>query len=101
MSGTQEIRAGTYTVMGQVAADALGVFIEQVQFELGDTQLPRASSSGGLSTTARSKVMGGIVFGIGMALLEYTVVDERLGYIVNANLGEYHLPVNAELAKLY
>lgn len=221
MSGTQDIGTGTYTVMAQVAADTLGMSVEQVHFELGDTQLPMASSSGGSSTaasvgsavhlaaqsarhkliaiatadpasplhgldkeqvmvedgrcyakddpsrsetyadilkrhrmdfiettsqleagseqkqysmhafgahfaevrvnpysgeervtrfvsgfgagrilnakTARSQVIGGIVFGIGMALLEHTVVDKRLGCIINANLGEYHVPVNADI----
>ena len=220
MSGTQEIGTGTYTVMAQVAADTLGMSIQQVQFELGDTQLPMASASGGSSTaasvgsavhlaakearckvlaiatedsasplhgldeqeilvengccyakdnpsrretyvsilkrhqidcieatsqldsnseqkysmyafgahfaevrvnpnsgevqvirfvsgfgngrilnakTARSQVMGGIIFGISMALLEQTVVDERIGSIVNPNLGEYLVPVNADI----
>ncbi|MDR3612750.1 MAG: xanthine dehydrogenase family protein molybdopterin-binding subunit [Candidatus Obscuribacterales bacterium] len=47
--------------------------------------------------TCRSQVHGGIVMGIGMALQESTVMDRRSGRIVNANLGEYHVPVNADI----
>ena len=47
--------------------------------------------------TCRSQVHGGIVMGIGMALQEETVMDTRSGRIVNANLGEYHVPVNADI----
>ena len=39
-SGTQDIGAGTYTTMTQIAADALGLPIERVRFDLGDTTLP-------------------------------------------------------------
>jgi xanthine dehydrogenase YagR molybdenum-binding subunit len=220
-SGTHEMGTGTATVMAQVVADVLGVPVERVRFELGDTQLPRAPVSGGSTTmgsvgsavagatraarakvmelaradrrsplynipstevafedgrmfvksnkeksetyadilkrqnlklveanfdakfeeenkkhsmhsfgaqfaevrvdpdfgqvrvtrfvgafgagrimnmkTARSQIIGGIVMGIGMALLEETVTDPRFGRIVNPNLGEYHVPVNADV----
>jgi xanthine dehydrogenase YagR molybdenum-binding subunit len=38
-----------------------------------------------------------MVWGIGMALLEDTVMDPRLGRIVNNNLAEYHVPVSADV----
>lgn len=47
--------------------------------------------------TCRSQVHGGIVMGIGMALQESTIMDKRSGRIVNAHLGEYHVPVNADI----
>ena len=47
--------------------------------------------------TARSQVMGGVVFGLGMALHEETHIDHRFGRFVNANLGEYHVPANADV----
>ena len=47
--------------------------------------------------TARSQVMGGMVMGIGMALHEETLIDHNFGRTVNANLGEYHVPVNADI----
>jgi xanthine dehydrogenase YagR molybdenum-binding subunit len=47
--------------------------------------------------TARSQGMGGVVFGLGMALHEETHIDHRFGRFVNANLGEYHVPANADV----
>ena len=36
-------------------------------------------------------------WGLSLALLEHTIVDPRVGRIVNANLAEYHVPVNADI----
>jgi xanthine dehydrogenase YagR molybdenum-binding subunit len=47
--------------------------------------------------TATSQLRGGIVMGIGAALSEETLVDPRSGRIMNAGLGEYHLPVQADV----
>jgi xanthine dehydrogenase YagR molybdenum-binding subunit len=47
--------------------------------------------------TARSQVTGGIVWGIGMALEEESVIDQHFGRIMNHNLAEYHVPVNADV----
>ena len=47
--------------------------------------------------TARSQILGGVVFGIGMALHEETLTDHRLGRFMNRNLAEYHLPSNADV----
>ena len=188
--GTQDLGTGTYTVMSQIAADSLGVPIERIQFELGDSTLPHAPVSGGSMTvasvgpavkaaceavraklegeadvpvpellarrrmdvveatsdskpgeeekryamhsfgaqfaevrvdgdlgeirvsrfvgafdagrvmnakTARSQLIGGIVYGLGMALLEETHVDAETGRMVNANIADYLVPVNADV----
>ena len=50
--------------------------------------------------TATSQIKGGIVFGIGMGLTEATVADERDARLVNANLAEYHVPVNADVPEI-
>jgi xanthine dehydrogenase YagR molybdenum-binding subunit len=50
-SGTTEIGVGTWTVMGQLAAELLGLPPERVEFDLGDTALPQAPYVGGSSTT--------------------------------------------------
>lgn len=50
--------------------------------------------------TARSQLIGGIVGGIGMALMEETVMDGRMGRYVNPSLAEYHVPVNADIPAL-
>jgi xanthine dehydrogenase YagR molybdenum-binding subunit len=220
-SGTVDIGTGTYTVMAQVAADALGVSPERVKFDLGDTDMPEAPRSGGSQTaasvssavllacralrekligmavadprsplkgaaaanvqvadsrlsaggasdayadlvaraggrpvearadaqpdqerkkyatqsfgaqfaevhvdpelgqvrvarlvaafaagrilnarTARSQFMGGMVWGIGMALHEHTVYDEKLGRIMSRDLADYHVPTNADVLEI-
>jgi xanthine dehydrogenase YagR molybdenum-binding subunit len=222
-SGTQDLGTGTYTVMTQIAADALGFPMDQVTFELGDSDLPEAPVSGGSQSvasvapavraaalalreklvalavadessslcgvaseqivienglmgsrsgarreavaaimaragsaevvadatvrpgdekkqfsmhsfgavfvevhvdrdlgeirvprvvarysvgrlmnekTGRSQLMGGIVWGIGMALMEQSVLDEQSGRIVNANLADYHIPTNSDIGAI-
>jgi xanthine dehydrogenase YagR molybdenum-binding subunit len=47
--------------------------------------------------TAHSQLIGGIVFGLGMALFEETHVDGETGRVVNANVADYLLPVNADV----
>ena len=183
-SGSQDLGTGTYTIMTQVAADALGVPVSKVRFELGDTEFPRAPVSGGSMTAASvgpavqaacqdlrrkleaggggekegqgespespreeekkthgersfgatfvevrvdedlgivrvprivatysvgrllnektglSQLQGGLVWGVGMALFEESILDLRDGRIVNGNLAEYHVPVNADIGSI-
>jgi xanthine dehydrogenase YagR molybdenum-binding subunit len=47
--------------------------------------------------TARSQIMGGIVWGIGMALEEESLMDQRFGRFMNHSLADYHVPVNADV----
>jgi xanthine dehydrogenase YagR molybdenum-binding subunit len=47
--------------------------------------------------TAGSQIMGGVVWGIGMALHEEALTDDKLGRIMNADIAEYHVPVNADI----
>jgi xanthine dehydrogenase YagR molybdenum-binding subunit len=47
--------------------------------------------------TASSQIIGGVIWGIGMALHEETLVDHQFGRIMNANIAEYHVPVNADV----
>ena len=50
--------------------------------------------------TATSQCYGGQIFGIGTALTEELVVDPRTGLMVNHDLAEYHVPVNADVPQL-
>ena len=50
--------------------------------------------------TARSQLLGGMVWGVGMALLEHGALDPRLGRWVNNNLAEYHVAVNADIGTI-
>jgi xanthine dehydrogenase YagR molybdenum-binding subunit len=47
--------------------------------------------------TAGSQIMGGVVWGIGMALHEEALTDHKLGRVMNADIAEYHVPVNADV----
>jgi xanthine dehydrogenase YagR molybdenum-binding subunit len=192
---THEIGTGTYTAMSQFAADTLGIPIEKVRFELGDSQFPDAPNNGGSWLTssvapavmgacrelkkkvvdlagswpndstelakliahagqqqiqvefnsepnreerekfsffsygavfvevhvdllgqvrvkravgvydmgrminprlARSQIVGGMLFGFSMALMEATIPDDNTGRIVNSNLADYHVVVHAD-----
>ena len=47
--------------------------------------------------TAESQVIGGVVGGIGMALMEEGIIDNRYGRWVNHNFADYHVPVQADV----
>jgi xanthine dehydrogenase YagR molybdenum-binding subunit len=51
-------------------------------------------------TTGINQLKGGIVWGISMALHEESHLDNRYGRFVNANLAEYHVPVNADIGHM-
>jgi xanthine dehydrogenase YagR molybdenum-binding subunit len=193
-AATQDLGTGSYTVLTQASADVLGLPVERVRFELGDSSFPEAPVSGGSNTTAsvseavvqaaaalreqlgasdasapiadlvkragrtvearatakppeekdkkysshsfgaqfcevridpllprvqvtrwvsvmnvgrvmnlktgRSQIMGGVVMGIGMALLEHTAYDPRTGRPVTASLADYLVPVNADIGTI-
>ncbi|UPG85837.1 xanthine dehydrogenase family protein molybdopterin-binding subunit [Luteibacter aegosomatis] len=48
-------------------------------------------------TSARSQVIGAMTMGVGAALMEELVVDERLGFFVNHDLAGYEVPVHADI----
>ncbi|MUG91231.1 molybdopterin-dependent oxidoreductase [Scytonema sp. UIC 10036] len=79
------------------------VFCEvKVDEELGTIRVTRVVSAiaGGRilnPKTARSQILGAVVWGIGMALEEESVIDQKFGRFMNHNLAEYHVPVNADI----
>jgi xanthine dehydrogenase YagR molybdenum-binding subunit len=79
------------------------VFVEvQVDEELGTVHVTRvvnAVAAGRILNpkTARSQVLGAVVWGISMALMEESVMDHRFGRYMNHNYSEYHIPVNADV----
>ena len=79
------------------------VFAEvKVDEELGVIRVTRvvsAVAAGRIvnTKTATSQIMGGVVWGIGMALHEETLLDHNLGRIMNPNIAEYHAPANADV----
>lgn len=50
--------------------------------------------------TAASQFRGGIIMGLGLALMEETLVDERSGRVMNPSLSEYHVPVHMDVPKI-
>jgi len=50
--------------------------------------------------TARSQIIGGNVWGIGMALTEESIVDPRLGNFVTRSFADYHVPSNLDIGEL-
>jgi len=50
--------------------------------------------------TAASQFRGGIIMGIGLALIEETQFDERNGRIMNASLADYHIPVHLDVPEI-
>lgn len=79
------------------------IFAEvKIDEELGQVRLTRivsAIAAGKILNpkTARSQILGGVVMGIGAALEEESLMDTTLGRFMNHNLGEYHVPVNADI----
>ena len=177
---THDIGTGMYTIVAQVASDALGIALENVDVHIGDSSFPNAPVAGGSQSTAsvmpplvdactalrrlaggdvasaapglearaasegktgdeyvfhsfgaqfcevrydeaiarlrvtrftgvfdcgrilnpkttRSQMIGGIIMGLGMALVEETVRDRRTGAVVTNNFADYHIPVNADV----
>jgi xanthine dehydrogenase YagR molybdenum-binding subunit len=82
------------------------VFAEvKVDPELGQVRVTRlvgAFAAGRVINPrlVRSQYYGGMIWGVSFALHEHAVMDSRSGRVMNANLAEYHIPVNADIASL-
>ncbi|KMO27586.1 xanthine dehydrogenase family protein molybdopterin-binding subunit [Methylobacterium aquaticum] len=112
------VRAGRESVEGKGAAgpDAArehyamhahgAVFAEvTVDPDLGQiraTRLVGAFAAGRIINPrlVRSQYYGGMIWGVSFALHEQAVMDPRTGRPINANLAEYHVPVNADVPSL-
>jgi len=79
------------------------VFVEvKVDAELGNVHVSRVVvgvAAGKILNpkTARSQVLGGVVWGISMALEEESVMDKHYGRFINHDLAEYHVAVNSDV----
>ncbi|WP_207461184.1 xanthine dehydrogenase family protein molybdopterin-binding subunit [Azospirillum sp. SYSU D00513] len=90
-----------------VTAYAFGAqFVEvRVHSRTREIRVPRmvgAFASGRIVNplTAHSQYMGGMIWGLGAALLEKTEIDPRHARYVNDNISEYHIPVNADVRRV-
>jgi xanthine dehydrogenase YagR molybdenum-binding subunit len=81
-------------------------FVEvEVDEELGTINVTRALTAVAAGKiinpkTAKSQILGGMVWGISKALHEESISDHRFGKYMNANLAEYHIPVHADIHDL-
>lgn len=99
-----ETRAAPGHEKQEYSMHAFGAQFAEVRIDqdLGEIRVARyvGAFDGGRilnAKTARSQLIGGITYGIGMALLEETVVDPETGRVVNANVAEYLMPVNRDV----
>jgi len=110
-AGGQSVGADAHAEPGdekkRYAMHAFGaVFVEvHVDPDVGTIRVPRIVGAYGVGRvmnrkTTHSQLMGGIVWGMGMGLMEKTEMDWRFGRAVNANLADYHVPVNADIGEI-
>jgi xanthine dehydrogenase YagR molybdenum-binding subunit len=98
MTGPDTPKQSKYTMCAHSA-----VFVEvKVDEDFGTVKVTRVVSAiaGGRilnPKTARSQILGAVVWGIGMALEEESAMDQKLGRFMNHNLADYHVPVNADV----
>jgi xanthine dehydrogenase YagR molybdenum-binding subunit len=106
LSVEETVGPNTLTTMRYAPYTHSAIFVEaRVDEELGVVRVTRivnAVAAGKILNpkTAASQVIGGVVMGLGMALQEEGLVDHRLGRVMNHNLGEYHVPVNADIREI-
>jgi xanthine dehydrogenase YagR molybdenum-binding subunit len=90
-----------------VAIHNFGAVFAEVRVD-ADLRIPHVSRVVGVYSvgrivnprTARSQITGGMVWGIGQALLESSEIDSQLGRYVSKNLSGYLVPVNADVPAL-
>ncbi|PDT87376.1 xanthine dehydrogenase [Bradyrhizobium sp. Y36] len=94
---------GGHQMKDQIAyafgAEFVEVRINRFTHEIRCPRLVGAFAAGRIVNprTARSQLMGGLIWGMSSALLEATEIDERYARYVNDNLADYLLPVNADV----
>jgi xanthine dehydrogenase YagR molybdenum-binding subunit len=99
--------AANPAAQSQYAMHAHGAVFAEVKVdpELGQirvTRLVGAFAAGRVINPrlVRSQLFGGMIWGLSFALHEQAATDHRSGRILNANLAEYHVPVNADVPSL-
>lgn len=80
-------------------AEFVEVRVNRYTHEIRAPRLVGAFAAGRIMNprTARSQLMGGLIWGMSSALLEATEIDERTARYVNDNFADYLVPVNADV----
>lgn len=108
LAGTQGIEADGEIQPGDMEEKytqmSYGAFFAEVgvDTESGEVRLRRmlgVFAAGRIlnAKTARSQLLGGMVWGVGIALEEEAALDARYGYFANHDIAEYHVPVHADI----
>ena len=89
-------------LMFAFGAEFVEVHIHRLTREIRVPRMTGAFAAGRIinQRTARSQYMGGMIWGLGSALLEATEIDGKRGRYVNDNLGEYLMAVNADVPEV-
>jgi xanthine dehydrogenase YagR molybdenum-binding subunit len=91
---------------GKYAMHAFGACFAQarVDADTGEVRIPRMTgvfAAGKIINpkTARSQIIGGMTWGLSMALHEESLVDARFGHVMNHDFAGYHVPANADVGE--
>jgi xanthine dehydrogenase YagR molybdenum-binding subunit len=89
-------------IMYAMGAELVEVRVHAATREIRVPRIVGAFAAGRLmnTRTARSQLMGGMIWGISSALHEATEIDERYARYVNDNLADYLIPVNADVDRV-
>jgi xanthine dehydrogenase YagR molybdenum-binding subunit len=105
LEATAEMPANPYTK--QVSMYSFGAQFAEVRVheETGEVHVPRllgVFDAGRIINpkTARSQLLGGMTWGLSMALHEHSVIDPRFGHVVNQDLAGYHIAANADVGSV-
>jgi xanthine dehydrogenase YagR molybdenum-binding subunit len=97
-------RANTFPDLGKYARNTHSAIFAEVRVDeqlglIRVTRVVNAVAAGRILNpkTAASQISGSVVGGIGMALHEEVLTDHKFGRIMNADIAEYHVPVNADI----
>ncbi len=102
LEATREAKAGPEAKQyssKSFCANFVEVLVHSRTGEVRVTRVVSALDAGRIISpkTARSQVLGSVVWGIGLALMENAVLDHRYGRFVNHNLAEYYIPTSADV----
>ena len=91
---------------GNYAMHAFGACFAQarVDADTGEVRIPQMAgvfAAGKIINpkTARSQIIGGMTWGLSMALHEESLVDARFGHVMNHDFAGYHVPANADIGQ--
>ena len=89
-------------VMYAMGAEFVEVRIHALTREIRVPRIVGAFAAGRLmnTRTARSQLMGGMIWGVSSALHEATEIDKQYARYVNDNLADYRIPVNADIQQV-